>query len=535
MNIDFNLEYSFGFKWNKSEKIIFKGSFFYNDDNYFNSNTKLNNDLLELFKDIKTESDFTFIIEKLNGIFSIILIINDTLYIAVDKVRYFPLFFSNQNNTLFISDKAEDLAKKLFLNDIDEISKIEYMGSGHTLGNKTLLKDVFQINSSEILTYLNNTVKLSTYFNYCVKDFDNNLSSFSQLINQTENIIEKVFARMIKSLDGKTIALPLSGGYDSRLIAVMLKFFNYENVICFTYGRKGSEEIELSHKTAEKLGYKWLFIEYTDSLIMDFIKDPLFQNYFKFSANHTSMLFLQEYFAVKYLKENSLIPENTIFIPGHSGDFLAGSQLLKNEIKENEKNFEVAIKNIINKRFKLYNNAILSESSLNDIKSSFKEKSLENYTISSIYEDFDWKEKISKIIFNASKAFDYFDYEVRFPFADNEIIDFFKHIPYKYRENKKLYDKVIKENYFNKYNINFNGELSVSKNMQIKQNIKEKIKRFIPNSIINKKLKIDDKFFHKEITELLILDMIERGKKKPTLYGGYNSILINWYLSQIEN
>jgi len=39
------------------------------------------------------------------------------------------------------------------------------------------------------------------------------------------------------------------------------------------------------------------------------------------------MFFLQEYFAVRYLKQNRLIPDNTVFISGYSGDFIAGSYL----------------------------------------------------------------------------------------------------------------------------------------------------------------------------------------------------------------
>ena len=53
----------------------------------------------------------------------------------------------------------------------------------------------------------------------------------------------------------------------------MLKKYNYKNVVCYTYGRKDSFEIENSQKTAKTLNFEWHFIEYKDDLISDFLID----------------------------------------------------------------------------------------------------------------------------------------------------------------------------------------------------------------------------------------------------------------------
>ena len=44
--------------------------------------------------------------------------------------------------------------------------------------------------------------------------------------------------KLSKSCEGKQIAIPLSGGYDSRLIASGLHKIGFKNVICFSYGLK---------------------------------------------------------------------------------------------------------------------------------------------------------------------------------------------------------------------------------------------------------------------------------------------------------
>jgi asparagine synthase (glutamine-hydrolysing) len=77
-------------------------------------------------------------------------------------------------------------------------------------------------------------------------------------------------------------------------------------------------------------------VEYNREKIHNYLSDKTFAEYYPYASRATSMFFMQEYFAVKHLKENKLIPDDSVFIPGHSGDFLGGSQLNKYNISENE-------------------------------------------------------------------------------------------------------------------------------------------------------------------------------------------------------
>ena len=46
-----------------------------------------------------------------------------------------------------------------------------------------------------------------------------------------------------------------------------------------------------------------------------------------FASNYTSLPAKHEFSVVKELKQKNLIPENSVFIPGFSGDMLGGSLL----------------------------------------------------------------------------------------------------------------------------------------------------------------------------------------------------------------
>src|SRR5690606_32958713 len=125
------------------------------------------------------------------------------------------------------------------------------------------------------------------------------------------------FQKLINHANGRQIVVPLSGGYDSRLIVSILKELGYSNVICFSYGIKGNLEAEYSKKIAESLGYKWIFVEYTDNKWKENWNTDLSKEYVEFASNKTSLPHVQDWIAVLELKANNLVNSNAIFVPGH--------------------------------------------------------------------------------------------------------------------------------------------------------------------------------------------------------------------------
>ena len=257
----------------------------------------------------------------------------------------------------------------------------------------------------------------------------------------------------------------------------MLKKHNYKNVICFTYGRKDSFEIENSKKTAKVLGFKWHFIEYNAKLIKGYLKTETFKNYAHFAGKYSSMPYLQEYFAVKYLKENNLIDEKAVFIPGFAGDFLGGSQFIK-VIPKNLKSMEI-VNLIFKKKYKLRQ---FSSSKQKEIKEEIKKTLLTfdaDFTKKippTVFEDFDLKEKIAKYIFNSASIYTFFGYQHRFPFWDKELLEFFKKIPQEQKQLKVLFDDVLINHYFKPFNVYFEKELVPDKKKLTIQKIKDTVK-----------------------------------------------------------
>ena len=251
-----------------------------------------------------------------------------------------------------------------------------------------------------------------------------------------------------------------------------------------------------------------------------------FNDYYPYASNLSSMFYMQDYFAVRYLKQNNIIPDNSVFIPGFSGDMLAGSHLLP------------SMKNILKKRkiaeliFAQYFGLIKTDKkkkseAIAQISNQLPEENCETWKV---VESWDLKERQAKFVVNSSKIFSYFGYDYVMPFWDNQLIDFFSGLPFHLKLNKKLYDHVLTEVIFKQYNLNFKNEINVLPIQKRVQRIKEKLKTFIPDYIINIFVQRSCPVLYDKITELMIADLGPGSFVPPRQANVYNSYITQWYL-----
>jgi asparagine synthase (glutamine-hydrolysing) len=517
-----NLIYNSGFQWYYNQSIYIKGYSFSPAGDYLEGEALLN----YVSNNIKKERSVIDIIKKLNGVYSLIYLQEDNIYIFCDKTRFFPLFYRFYDHVLKISDSPELLRLE---NDRPEyLAYHEFQCSGFVTNNKTLINNIFQIKASELLNLNKKHVSSQIIYTYRVELKE--LMNFKNPVDELKLKIDNAFSRLAISLKGKTPVLPLSGGFDSRLIACKLKEMEFDNTICFTYGRQ-SAETELSKKVAEKLGFKWYFIDYKKEMInRNLLLEEDFNDYYKFASRYTSMFYLQEFPATKYLKSRNLIPDNSVFIPGHSGDLLGGSQFAK--VFSSDIKISSVSSKIFKSKFFLYPaKRKIRKEIIDSIKEQVGDVKSDT-AVYSVLEDWDIKEKIAKYIFNSSQVFVYFGYQVRFPFWDNELFEFFRTLSPEYKNGKQLYDSCLKDKYFEKYRVNFNNELTYSI-FQIKfQSIKEKIKSYLPKYIKKINILKNDWCCYYEMSKPMY-DEIPFKIKKHLPYSNYNSVLINWYLTKI--
>ncbi len=517
------------FTWQESKNLHVKGYLFDRNGRFYE-----NKGLLEYFSGIESFADIDERVSFANGCFSVVYSDNEDIYIGCDIIRSFPVFYRMHKGEWIVSDSANLLLKDFGSFEVNETAWQEFLATGYVTGNETLINEIKQVQSGELIHLKKDDLKRKFYFS-----FRANLTmegEYEELKARGIKVFDETFQRFIDSLQGKTVVVPLSGGYDSRLIAVMLKKHAYKNVICMTYGRPENPEIKISQKVAEILGFKWICVEYNEKLISGYLKDPYFKEYYPFSSNLFTMFFLQEYFAIRYLKEAKLVPDDSIFVPGHAGDFIGGSHLSKyGNLLELETPKEIANRIFFNMYNYVRPEGKIKEGILDRIEKSLEEKFTgENDLAYSIQEDWDFKEKLAKFNTNSVSTYTFFGYGFRLPFWDKELVSFFKNLPLHMKINKYLYDDIITNEFFEPEGVNFNEELQASEEIMKKQRFKNRIKYFLPQYLLRMFLTRLDNLFYYEITRELVEDLSEKGKKIRIFNNSYNSLIIQWYLEELK-
>jgi asparagine synthase (glutamine-hydrolysing) len=576
------LVFNNGYQWITQNDMSFKG-FFYDESGMCYQGQKA----LSYLGDIHDLESCKDMMSRIDGSFAFILGRPDGLLIAVDTMCMFPVFYARQNTGWIVADNAKELFFRQQARQQDGLLKpfdkeagihanviptalrdsdpflnhealTEFEMAGFVLGRETLLKGIYRVQPGECVYLYNddNSRKHAKQdiiqYNYFLPEA---FSSDGQdaLEQELRQVLADVTRKLLDSLNGETLVVPLSGGFDSRLIACMLKQAGYDKVVCFTYGRP-NPEANISKQVADTLGYPWIFVNYDQVDSSKYMEDPDFTSYCQYMGNGVSMPYLQEYFGVKHLRDNKLIPENSVFLPGHSGDFLGGSYV------EKTANFtgtqHEIVRQIAGKYFWFLPGDNTQRKQLHHrLHAWFNSQTYPGYASSerhnSLIEDWDVKEKLAKFIFNSAQVFPYFGYGVRFPLWDTWLRNYFRKLPYQLRSHKYLYDKVLIEKYFKPLGVYYGeGELHTPLQAPFKPTsalagtylshgatycrwVRKTTKQLLPFKLIQRKMKKNDWICYDRFTREMIDSLIAEGKRPPRRYNSYNAIICAWYIRHL--
>ncbi len=511
MMAEISLSYNHGFPWFVEKGVFVKGYAFDDNNKLYQGGA-----LAGYFGEAKDIEEFRSKLERANGVFSVIVQHGETVYAAVDRTRTFPLFYRKTDRGLHISDNTSYFRKTLNLNAIDPRSAQEFLCTGYVTGRETLLKGVFQIQAGEYLVY---DGKPETEFYHIYTAASVSGKSEDELEQEFLNILDASFERLISSVRKRTIVVPLSGGYDSRLVAVMLKRLGYENVVCFTYGRHDSPEIGISKQVAEKLGYRFHYVAYNDNLYEGYAADSRYRVYADFAANHTSVFLLQDYFAVRHLHDNSLIQRDSVFVPGHTGDFISGGHIPG--ILFDAANPDVTGE-ILNRHYSLQSHGRTAK---------FRGKIdclMNDGSPYSRFEDWELRERQAKFIVNADRTYEIFGYEHRIPLWDNEIVAFFKCLDPEFKRNKRFYDRVLEERLFSEYGFDIR---ELRKGSMFVGGLKRRLRRLLPAFLFHSYKRKRDYYCVYPMARELLGSMKNRNGIDVWCD---NQVIARWYLERVK-
>jgi asparagine synthase (glutamine-hydrolysing) len=207
-------------------------------------------------------------LSALNGFYAWVAVSERRLCAGVDHIRSRPIFFGESDNHLFVSDDADWVRLKVGDKTMDPMAREEFLFAGYVTGPDTLYPKVKQLQAGECLlaTFHESRLRIETNRFYRFLHVEPKTYTAKKLGAELDSVAIDSIQRLITYAGGRQIVLPLSGGYDSRLIATLLRRSGYDNVLAFSYGVPGNVEAAISKRVADALGFRWTFIEYSNAI-----------------------------------------------------------------------------------------------------------------------------------------------------------------------------------------------------------------------------------------------------------------------------
>lgn len=366
----------------------------------------------------KTDGNFAFIIRNTN-----------MTILVCDFARSYPLFIISDKNKKIITDHIEQIS---FQKENDELAQEEFLVTGFVSGNRTVYKNVKGIQAGEMATHINKSFSFYRYFTLSTfpQNFNSDVSAV-KLYKELDRLLMTSFSRMIKgSPEVNNWIVPLSGGYDSRMIVNYLYKHGCKNVICVTYGIIYSEEVRISKMVAEALNYEWHFVEYDDKDLAELQEHKVFDKYIKYSFNGCSLPHPLDFIAIYKLKKSKIVSENDIVLPGLSAFTETAKSSLQDLSEEND-----VFKYVYNNYYSLFKKNNNYHRFKHLIRDSFIHS---RQPIRNFPEYFYLHEKKAKYFSNWVRVYEFFNLHWRMPLKQRFLLEFWYQLDFDSRINREF-------------------------------------------------------------------------------------------------
>ena len=383
-------------------------------------------------------------------------------FAAVDFVRSIPLAFARCGDRWQIDDQALRLrdAAGLDARDVDSEAALALGMSGYTIDIATLYRSVQQLGPGELVLFVGDEPPQRHRY-YCYRPWRADKPAYDParaqkaLAELTLALVDKT----MKSIDGRTLVVPLSAGRDSRLIVSAAYHLGYRNVRTFAYGHPGNHEAKASQAIAERLGYAWRFVPNSIADMRHYFASDTHASYVAFADTLQSVPFVQDLPQIASLKGAGYVPSDAVLCNGNSGDYISGAHIVPamraatDDLSDGERLSRVSGA-LYEKHFALWR-ALQTPDHRARIERQLRASlARAGATLGDpaddygLYEYAEFQDRQCKYVITGQRIYEFLGHEWRLPLWDKAYLDFFERTPLAGKVGQKLYaDMLIAENW----------------------------------------------------------------------------------------
>ena len=398
---------------------------------------------------------------QLTGHYGLVVKSKTEVILYADRLRSFPLFYSLAGRRLWISDDLLWLRDQLG-GEWQSHAALSLLRSAQLVaGRDTLWKGIYQLRAGEVLSWDGqrlNHVHRELY----VHEEDQTMSE-EALHSRLASVTERITERLISFADGALIVVPLSGGFDSRLVLAGLVAAGYPRLLAFTYGQSMGAEVRMSRDVAAALGVAWHFVEVSAEMWQRWPTSTHGKGVIARARRSGVLYHVQDPIAVEQLVSKGLIPPGSVVACGHSGDLHAGS-VIDAKSMNIPLNEEGLVDLIVSKYFR-FNAAeklpersdlvdeMLKELVTEQLSTRFRQHAIENEVTRELVIDelerWVWRERISKFLIQSMRCYEEHGLRWWLPLWDRDFTDLWLNVPLHLRGRDSAYRRFV-DHYYQK-------------------------------------------------------------------------------------
>lgn len=386
---------------------------------------------------------------SLPGHYATVFETNSHIVITQDYVGSFPVFYR-------VTDTSVDVAHCIHPDHtvLNSKQKYTFRWMGFCSGSDTFRTDWKQALAGQKISINKQTGHVDTQRQWGKnREYYVFEDEHHALIHATQSIRE-MWSRWWPYIKTKSLMIPLSGGYDSRLLLSLAVESGHPNIQCYSYGSESSFEVQTARHVAETLAVEHIVLPLNPTSWSSF--DSAYIQDFLMQA-HTGMATPQiiEAVTIELLKLRCELDHDTLILPGHSGDLLGGSHLPPLESLQKERySRDDIVTEICRHHGRLIEpNKLEKDIVKMQLQSQFEDRTYTLVEYIDALEYWNLQNRQSKFILNTARAYEGLGLTWATPLWDANLAEFWYGVPLDYRYNNALYNLCLNSAFFDPFNL----------------------------------------------------------------------------------
>lgn len=382
--------------------------------------------------------------ERLNGQFVIAVwdTVRRRLLVCNDRYGFRPLFWGELDGALACGTEIKSVLAGLELRPmLDPGGTLELLAYGYQLADRTLFRGVHALTPGSRLVYEGGAVRVERYWRY---RYPERVSRASEP-ELAEELARRMRIACARQAEGPgRVGMALSAGLDSRIVAAALPPTDPPRC-AYTIGYPGSLDVLGARLLAETYGMRHLHMVPWEGHLAAVGPEVVWRTEGCFPFLHATSVQFHE----------QLRPELDILLTGHAGGALSGQSLLPllpgDAARGDLEGY------LFNRTLTLPPDRLrelLAPAAWNSeweaararFGGTVEELGDQRGRVGDAVIAWNMERRQARFI-NHSGQVDRVDFEVRAPLLDNDVVDFFLQVPYRYRFAQRLYKRTLADHF----------------------------------------------------------------------------------------